>query len=487
MTPGRRLSAHALIAAATLVAIVPSLGCGLMLYDVGELLFFVDAIRQGLTPGTDYAVNAYGPGRYVLLAGLFEVFGPSWRTVDLLFLAVRLLLSGLLWELGRRWLSSTAALLPVACVLLGPGPLHKGFYLLGTVALALALVRYLDSPSGRRAAALGVTLAGVAVFRLDLGIVGAGLAGLACVGRREPRHLVGALGPLALGGACVVGSLATLGDGALAAIAGAIGHQVSVTQGMNWPGIPAAAALRSSLDPWFLLLPLVAYPLLALRASAQPPPERRVTVLLLVLGVATLAQVRSKPEWGHLLQAGPLLWLACTIVLAASPRVLPRALLLVLPVALGVQALTTHRGSVYTGAFTICEDRTEPLATPLGPRRLNPGEHASLAPLLHHLATEAPAGPLWVPTYQPLLYALSGRASATGRVGVLFYGGDAARQAQMIAQLQARPPAVVVFREDAIEGPATSLEAFAPAVHAWMRAHYRLQRRIGDWEVLVKL
>jgi hypothetical protein len=492
VTTGRRLGFHALVAVATVAAIGPALGCGLMLQDVGELLFLADAIRGGLTPGADYAVTAYGPGRYLLVAGLFEAFGPSLRQVDLLFLAVRLLMSALAWELGRRYLTDWTALIPVACLLIAPAPLHKGFYMAGTLALALALVVYLERPSLRRAAIVGAVLAAVALFRLDLGAVGAVLTLLACLARKERwSHVAPALGPLLVGLAATVGWLALAGEGAAAAVFDQLSHQVRVTQGSTWPGLPGPAALLRSPDGWFLLLPALVYPLVAVRAGWLQGVDRRKAALLAVLGVATLLQVRSKPEWGHLLQAGPLLWLSCSLLVkplverGGRAAIAAMALSLLPPAALTAQALTTHRGALYTGAFTTCCDRNQPLDTPLGTVDLNPGEHADLAPLLAHLERDVPSGPLWAPTFQPLLYALADRPDVTGHVGVLFYGGSTEREARVIARLEADPPVVVVFRDDAIEGPHTTLEAFAPSVNAWMRQRYRLDRRIGSWEVLV--
>jgi hypothetical protein len=157
----------------------------------------------------------------------------------------------------------------------------------------------------------------------------------------------------------------------------------------------------------------------------------------------------------------------------------------ILPVLVLVATLETHRGSVYTGSFTIPEARTRDLDTAMGTVHLNAGEHAQLERVLRWLK-RAPPGPLWVPTNQPLLYGLSGREDVTGYVGLIYYADDPAKEQRYLARLKANPPPVAVFIDDTIEGPGRRLRAAAPRVHNYLREHYKTVRTVGEVEMMVR-
>ena len=316
---------HAVLAGLTLLAVAPQLGHGLMLYDLGEVFYFTDAIARGLRPGVDFAVNAYGPGRYLLLAGLFSASGPSLAVAGAVFLLLRLAITSLLWVVARRYLPARWAALPVACVLVAPGPLHKGFYLLGSLALVWGLLRYLEHPERRRAAVYGLILVAVAFFRLDLGGFGVIAIVLVALSRRERwRDLVVALAPLGWG--LLLCSVALAAMGSLGAVGGQIADDIAKNEGIRHPSFPGPARLLSGdADALFLWLPVLAYGALAVHflwavrreGLVVSPQERRRMALLLLLGLLTCNQVRIKPEFGHLLQAGPLLWLSVAVLLRA--------------------------------------------------------------------------------------------------------------------------------------------------------------------------
>jgi hypothetical protein len=182
------LVSHGALAALTALAVLPCLGEGLMLYDVGELVYFADAVADRQVPGRDYVINAYGPGRYFLLAGLWELLGRSFSVIWGLFFVLRLAITALSWELARRLIPGRWAYLPPLLLILVPGPLHKGFYLLGTLVLALAFALLARKARWAEAGTwfgLGVVIACVALFRLDLG----GFGGLVAL-FEEPDHPV---------------------------------------------------------------------------------------------------------------------------------------------------------------------------------------------------------------------------------------------------------------------------------------------------------
>jgi len=505
---------HLCVALGTLLTVAPTLGHGLMLYDLGELAFYVDAIRAGDTPGHDFVVNGYGPGRYYLLAALVALFPTPLAAYSATFLVLRLMASALLLELGLRLLPRPWALLPVAAILVAPGPLHKGFFAVATLALALSAVAYLQRASAARALAFGSVLAAAALFRLDLGLFGA-LVWLA-VGARahqqqrwQGRQFILGLLPLLAGALAALGGfLALYGGAALSAVSTQVWADAAMNQGVDLPTFPGPAELVGTnwLDALFLWLPLAVYPMLLWRwwrggpVLGEPRDEgagaspREAWLALGLLGVLVCNQVRMKPEFGHLLQAGPLLYLSLALLGAewSSRRAATTGrwgsaefLALSLPALLLANALLFHRGDLYTGSVTIAWERNLVLDTSLGSARLSSGERATLGPLLAYLEREVPTGPMWVPTHQPLLYALSARADVTGVPALAYYADDALRQQQLLSALEAELPEVVVFVDNTIEGPRLLLENAAPQVHTWLHERYQPARRFGEFQVLL--
>jgi len=505
---------HVVLLLVTLLLFVPGQSHGLMLYDLGELSFLVHALAEGKVPGTDFVVTAYGPARYFLLAWLLPLFESELAALHGFFLLVRLLAVVALFQLCRRFLPAPWSLLPVAAFLVAPGPLHKGLFVLGSVLIVLALLRYLETPAKRTAAQMGVVVALVGSFRLDLGIFGLLLVlGLCLSSRPRLRDLPTALLPTIVLCALSVLWLVLQGKGVLITVLQQLVSDAITNQGVDFPLFPGPAELVAfdSLDPWFLWLPFVVYGALLLRLWLYLPVvlqagrsgnalARQGRWIVLLFGVLTCNQVQMKPEFGHLLQAGPLLYLSAVLVLAdlalgragGSPGLSPSSMAirrrrssllfvagLLLPGLLLASVLGEHRGSIYTGSFTIPWERTELLDTEMGEVSLSAAEYAEMAPLLGWIRDAAPAGPLWVPTHQPLLYALTGRDDVSGFSSLVYYADSSARQELLIKRLEARPPAVVVFVDDSIEGPRLLIENAAPGVYSWMMDNYREAARFG--------
>lgn len=151
--------------------------------------------------------------------------------------------------------------------------------------------------------------------------------------------------------------------------------------------------------------------------------------------------------------------------------------------SLTLHTLVNHRGSIYTGALSIPLERDRLLETRLGAVRLNPGEFGELEPTLRWLDRQ-PEGALWVPTNQPLLYALSGRPDVTGYVGVVYYADDSESQRQVIGRLETHKPPLAVFVDDTIEGPERTLAMAAPRVHSYLLTTYTEVERHGRFRLM---
>ncbi len=515
------LTAHAALAAVTLLVFLPQRSRGLMLYDLGEVTLFVDMLRRGSVPGLDFVVPGYGPGRYALFTWLTGIIDfPDLSVYGGVFVALRVLISALALEVGLRLLPGTRRpwiLLPLLLLLLAPGPLHEGFYLAGSLALTLALLAYLDQPSRSRALAYGLVLPAVALFRLDLGAFGALAFALAALGdRRRLPHLLLAGLPLLVGISLALISLDGQGSGAVAAVLSQVSDDALQNQTIAYPSFPGPIELLLSptLDRALLWLPLFVHGalLLALLRTARwgfhvDPADRRKLAVVLLLGAMTCIQLSMKPDFGHLLQAGPLLWIGLAVLLSRlaqgwpprrsgdgalppPPAARPGGVVLALFIAvtvvglLGFNIASTHRGSIHTGSWTIPEERTFVLDTVLGRVWLNEGEFRELAPMLAHLRSVAPAGALWVPTLQPLLYALTERRDVTGHVGAVYCADSPERERVLMDRLEEGRPSVAIFMDDSIEGPERRLENAAPRVHSYLLTSYEETHRFGRFRVM---
>ncbi|MCO4769034.1 MAG: hypothetical protein KDA24_03325 [Deltaproteobacteria bacterium] len=498
MSLARRIALHAALALLTLVVFAPHHGRGLMLYDLGELLLYTQAFLDGKTPGLDFIVNGYGPGRYLLIAALSVLTRAAPMAVAFgVFIALRVVISSLALEVGLRFVPDGVAgrlgwlLFAPLSLLLLPGPLHKGFFLAGSLALLLGATSLAERPTSRRALRYGALIAVCAVFRVDLGLYGAlALALVAWRTRSARTFAMGSAAPL-LGWLLLGVSLLISGTGVLSAVAGQVWFDVAVNHTVVFPTFPSPRELitQPSLDRTLLWLPLLVYgALFGTLVRSLHRDQDGVGWLLLLLGVLTCNQVRMKPEFGHLLQAGPLMWLALAFMVSRvwerSPGRRPLALVILLvPLLLVVNTLSSHRGSVYTGSFTILDDRDEVVVTAAGPLRLADYEEERLVPVLRTI-DRAPPGSLWVPSNQPLLHALSGRENTTGYVGALYVANSPEREADLIRRLEAAPPPVAVFVDDSMEGPERSLRMGAPTVFDYLQEHYTAVGTFGEFVVM---
>jgi len=463
-----------------------------MLYDLGELVYFSDAVAQGKVPGRDYAINAYGPGRYLLLAGLWELFGRSFSVIWALFLVLRLAITACSWELSRRMLRGRWAYLPPVLLILFPGPLHKGFFLLGSLVLALAFALRVQSDrwtTARTWLGLGAVIACVALFRLDLGGFGGLVGFFVLVVTGAPRKMLVPLAlPLALGLAGSAGLLFSLGPDVLPAVLAQLGDDLLKNQTILYPVMPGLSDLLApqSPVPYLLWLPLPVYLVtfgVLVRSwdqdrAGRVAPSSLALACVFLLGVLTCNQVRMKPEFGHLLQAGPMLWLCVALVLSRLARSVGRVGWIAsalcafsLVTALMVSTVSFSAGDIYTGSFTIPWGRDHSVETALGPLDFNATEQEEVGAMLETLAA-FPPGPLWVPANQPLYFALSGRDDVTGHVGVVYYAGNLERQIEIIGRLERERPRLAVFVDDSIEGPSMRLANAAPQIYSYLMTNY---------------
>ncbi|HCP47566.1 MAG TPA: hypothetical protein DIU15_16110, partial [Deltaproteobacteria bacterium] len=338
---------------------------------MGELSFVVDKLLSGLVVGVDFDVPSGGPGTYLLFTVLSEAFPPFLDVYWSVVLFVRVAISALALELGRRVLPGLWTLLPLVCLLVAPGALPSGFFMACTLLLTLACVHYLRAPGWRRALVLGLTVLVTGFVRLDMGAFGLLTTFVLCISSRERRpHLsFGILPPLLA--LSLVLSWTTDLSAVLSPVLGQVWADAVGTSGAQAKSLVGPALV-------FFGLPLVVYGSLLVRwwraGGLDPTP-----VVLVGLGFLTMKPWAGAPSFAGFLEGAPLLYFAVALLLAdlvsvgeatdESERLGTRrlwgalAIAMLLPAGLAAHTVVGHRGSLQTGSWTIPEGRTVALDT----------------------------------------------------------------------------------------------------------------------------
>ena len=142
---------------------------GLNLADEGYLWYGASRTAAGEIPLRDF--QAYDPGRYYWVAAWIWVFGDSLLTVRLSTAAFESLGLWLGLIAARRAGYSTAALIPIGCMLLlWMLPRHKVFECSFSIAAVFVAQRLFTHPSGKQYLGAGVLVGLSAVFGRNLGV-----------------------------------------------------------------------------------------------------------------------------------------------------------------------------------------------------------------------------------------------------------------------------------------------------------------------------
>jgi hypothetical protein len=178
--PKTRVSASAIAAAAIalliLILTIPTLTAPAPEMDEGALLAYPERVLAGDVPHRDFE-TFYGPGSPWLLAGVYEVFGPSLATERVVGVLYRLLIIATVFGLALPWgrLVAAASGLFAGFLLLGLGATaHVSLGGLGLALLGLLLTIRAGRPEagqrtqGRLAIVAGLFSGAALLFRFDL-------------------------------------------------------------------------------------------------------------------------------------------------------------------------------------------------------------------------------------------------------------------------------------------------------------------------------
>lgn len=254
------------------------------IYDEGIMLVGAMRVAAGQLPHRDFYTN-YGPGTYLLLAGLFKAFSTSVLVERLADTAVRALIAVTCFGLCRRLGFGTASHVAYGLAILVLS--LSRFYgaaefpaLLGLLAGVWCCVPVFAGQNGRGAPfAAGLAFGAATLFRYDFGLISFGLASLVLVlflWRQKSRMATATLTAWGLGALTILGPLALVYGlgGALPGWYHDLWQYPSANyvamRGLPFPGLAALA--RNSDDIWVYFPVAVwclAVPLLW-RASRRP-------------------------------------------------------------------------------------------------------------------------------------------------------------------------------------------------------------------------
>ncbi len=305
--------------------------------EEGFMLVFAERFLAGDVPNRDF-LHLYGPGSVWVLAGVFEVFGPSLAAERLVGLAQQ---AGIVFGVfalalpwGRR--VATACGLIALVVIIPPIGLTAlawdGAVALGLAGLAVGLSarRLDDTGTARRRLLLAGLLGGLALlYRPDL-VVAVGLAGTAMVWGQSRDRVARLLAGVGLGVAPYLVHVAMAGvrpsvEGMLLDPVFELRGGRSLPVPPSWGELDGflqrAGVLRSPAWPlpapatsnqvflWFVLVIVAAVTLAVVggRAVRRQPRSHRARVLLTVgaFAVGLLPQAVQRPDTTH------FAWVSC--------------------------------------------------------------------------------------------------------------------------------------------------------------------------------
>ena len=465
-------------------------------FDEGFLLQAASRMADGQWPYRDFGW-AYGPGQPSVVAGAFELLGPSvvwWRVVRV---AADATVAVLAWALVRRPAGDRWALVAwlAAAVTIAQPTSANPF----TVALAFALGAVLAAARRRHLVAAAL-VALTAFWRLDLGVIAGLAATLAVVGPWRPAAMpVAAIGGMVVVYLpfAVVAGADRLSDSLVSTAAGGGGFW-----GLPFPlayegplrGWPPRALAEDLKDVLGFQLPMIgalgaACVVVALLVRRRRPgPE--VTGLL-VLAVGAALYLASRPDDLH---AQPLLVCLCALValvVARAPSVLRVALV-------GVLGLILLAGAANRLSALLLPPELEPVRLAGVPGiRVPPAEARALPAMVARVRRLVPPGePIYVAPRRSDLVTLSDPLIhfLVRRPNVLFRDvlvqADPEEQERIVAALRRARPRVVVRWTD----PASSRPELNPrgrpsgsrALDEHLASTYRLDARFGAYDVLAR-
>ncbi|MAE69522.1 MAG: hypothetical protein CME06_03525 [Gemmatimonadetes bacterium] len=470
---------------------------GVNVLDEGYLLGAVERVARGEVPYRDFA-HQYAPGRFYLFSWLFELVPPSIEATRAVWALLLALTGTAIYLTARHFAGRVAALWPVLAFAVAPGPWQKSFLVLGSIVLALALLRFCEKPAGSRAFLFGVLAGAVLILRQDVALYGMVAFAVAVV-RLAPSRWAHAGSWLLLAGGGF--ALAVAPVAAAFFMKGALGDAV---WSMLFAGLEG---VRANALPFPSLLPLMPRSL----GDLIEVPSRLLHYLPpLVLGIAAIwgllirersrsAGVLSLAALGvllfrldldrshamHLLQVLPIPWIFTAAALERWGGTRAKSATAVAVIALVILSKIGH--SHYPSSFWVRAGMSKALELDRAHLRLEPNRAAALSGVVRYVREQTEKNePLLALPDLPLVHFLSDRPNPLRydllRAGRL-HGADDERET--IRRIDTAAPTWFVWNTKAVDSelPGRRLQAHAPALWGHLMGRFRLVEEFGPYRV----
>ena len=486
------------------------------LVDLGVACVDADRILDGQLSGRDF-FESYGPGRFYLTALAYLLGGTSLLSFSVLCLILLAVKDFFVYLASRYVLSPAGAIFVTLTTIIVHGPIHKVFLTLGAVLVihgALALIR---APTRGRALRFGIVTLIAGLLRYDMGAAGILIAFLAVPLAAERRHALafvpstGALAASYLAGVIiptmlVVGFFLVQGADPLNLLRHHLVrlHSLELAN-QDAPGIMglfSAELMEQVLFGWILVLFAAVYLLAAILAAVRFRKATKGTanfsslLILLVISMLVFNQVRLGVKFSRFSQVIPPFIMLFMVLIeagwhaAAAPG---RRWLRVFPtlIAAGLLAafltfIWTTQGYYSQDSFAVLRLKRHYLNTPRGQCYFKKDKGAELEALIRYIqGVTEPGEPIFTGPSCPLVNFLCDRPNPTPFTDFTFYYFDEANQRLVIHALERAKVKYAVNWPRPLTG--FLFDDCAPLVANYLRSAFKVERRIGRFEILRKV
>ena len=470
---------------------------GVNVLDEGYLLGAVERVSRGEVPYRDFA-HQYAPGRFYLFSWLFEIVPPSIEATRVVWALLLALTGTTIYLVARRFAGRIAALWPVLAFAVAPGPWQKSLLVLGSIVVALAVLRFCEKPSRGRALLFGM-LAGVElILRQDVALYGM-VAFAVAVLRMAPTRWGRASAWLLLAGGGF--ALAVAPAAGAFFMEGALGDAVWSVLFAGLEGVRANALPFPSLFPLLprtlgdlievpsrLLHYLPPFVLLAAAVWGILLKERSRSAAVLALAALGALLFRldlDRSHAMHLLQVLPIPWIFTAAALERWGAARAKSTTAIAIVALLILSKIGH--SHYPSSFWVRGGMNRSLELDRAHLRLEPNRAAALSGVVRYVTEHTKRNePLLALPDLPLIHFLTERPNPLRydllRAGRLHSDTD---ERDTIRRIEDSAPTWLVWNTKAVDSelPGRCLQAHAPALWGHLMGQFALVEEFGPYRV----
>lgn len=505
---------------------------GFNIWDEGGYANGTLRTYNGQTALKDFNPNGYLPGRYIYGNFFFKLFGPD---IQSLRLGVALFTPGMVlmvYAAARRIMPPGFAFLAALGILSAPSMYYNRFYTFFCVLLLYLLSGFIEK---KRTPWFFLLAGGILLcffFKMEVALFSTAIsAALLAVmffqgGRNPPGKPEQKTGKFFQGRLLWVPALLIAGLGALSVYAirndlpGMIFEMVLKTHevwGNPFPRIFPFFKLLQELGPHDMFERILFYlPLLVYLATIGVVAARLVgsgldainlhLLSIVSFGICAFGLVVWRAGFDNLLRTLPPFYiLFCYLLFLVwkklrGARWFPAegkpAVALLKKTALNVAIvffpflfyyeMNTHHG-FYAGSVGAVIHETAPLRLNRMEVYTHPVEAKWLKDVVSQIQTYSRKGdPIFALPLNPIFYYLTDRVNPTPYDWILPGMLDEAGQRNVVAQLEADPPKLIVFVDIPIDGrEERRFSNYAPIIFEFIAANYRLQKRIGFFQILL--